>query len=76
MQVTTVTQTEAGQQFNLDNGDALLLKAYVTCSGKAMTYPVYTKPNGRTYSARTGGYAATTVQPAMAAVRRFLAVAA
>ena len=69
MQVTATTKTAKGQLFNLDNGAALLLKN----SSNGATFPVYVFANGRTYSARTGRFSETTVRPAMAAVRRFLA---
>lgn len=71
MQVTTATKTAQGQRFELNNGDALLMKEMRAPSGKVVIEPVYQFANGRTYSARTGRYAGTTILPAMAAVRRF-----
>jgi len=71
MQVTAATQTAQGQLYELSNGDALLMKESLTCGGKPCVYPVYQFANGRTYSARTGRFAQSTILPAMAAVRRF-----
>lgn len=71
MQVTATNKTVHGQRYELDNGDALLMKEMRTHSGKLVTAPVYVFSNGRTYSARTGRFAATTIAPAMAAVRRY-----
>ena len=65
MQVTTTKKTSEGQLFNLDNGAALLLKN----ASNGTTFPVYVFANGRTYSR----FSETTMRPAMAAVRRFLA---
>jgi len=73
MQVIAATNTTQGQLFNLSNGDALLMKESQTCGGKVCVYPVYVFSNGRTYSARTGRFSATTIAPAMAAVRRYQA---
>lgn len=70
MQVTDTTQTAEGQRYQLSNGDALLMKQSLTCGGKPCVSPVYVFANGRTYSARTGRFAATTIAPALAAVRR------
>ena len=71
MKVTAATQNAEGQLFSLSNGDALLMKDSMTCGGKPCTYPVYMFANGARCSARTGRYSATTIVPAMAAVRRF-----
>ena len=73
MQVTAATKTAEGQLFNLSNGDALLMKDSVTLGGKPCAYPVYVYANGMQNSARTGRFAARTIHPAMAAVRRFQA---
>ncbi len=73
MQVTAATKTAEGHLFNLSNGDALLMKESQTCGGKTCVYPVYMFSNGQIYSARTGRYSATTIAPAMAAVRRYQA---
>lgn len=73
MQVTNATQTAQGQRYELDNGDALLMKEMRAPSGRLVIEPVYQFANGRTYSARTGRYAEKTILPAMAAIRRFQA---
>lgn len=73
MQVTAITQTASGQRYELSNGDALLMKEMKAPSGKVVIEPVYVFANGRTYSARTGRFAATTITPAMAAVSRYQA---
>lgn len=73
MQVTTATKTAEGQLFNLNNGDAVLIKGSVNLGGKPCTYPVYVFASGAQYSARTGRFASTTIRSAMAAVRRFQA---
>ncbi len=73
MQVTNSTKTEQGQRFDLNNGDALLMKEMRAPSGKIVLSPVYVFANGRTYSAHTGRFSDTTILPAMAAIRRFQA---
>lgn len=73
MQVTAAIKTAEGQLFNLNNGDALLMKESVTIGGKPCAYPVYVYANGSRCSARTGRFSATTIAPAMVAVRRFQA---
>lgn len=73
MQVTANTQTAKGQRYELSNGDALLMKEMKAPSGKVIIEPVYVFSNGRTYSARSGRFAATTIAPAMAALRRYQA---
>lgn len=75
MQVITATRTEQGTVYSLDNGEALLMKEQRVPSGKLDISPVYLFANGRTYSARTGRFADTTIRPAMAAVRRYEAKA-
>ena len=69
MQVTAATNTAEGQLFVLNNGDSLLMKN----SSNGASFPVYVFANGRTYSARTGRFSATTIVPAMVAVRRYQA---
>ena len=73
MQVTATNTATNGQRYELSNGDALLMKEMRAPSGKLVIEPVYVFANGRTYSARTGRFAATTIAPAMAAVRRYQA---
>lgn len=73
MQVTAATKTAEGQLFRLNNGDALLMKDSVTIGGRPCVYPVYVYANGARCSARTGRFSATTIAPAMAAVRKFQA---
>lgn len=73
MQVTAANQTAEGQRYELNNGDALLMKQSVTCGGKPCVYPVYVFANGLRTSARSGRWASSTLVPAMAAVRRYQA---
>jgi hypothetical protein len=73
MQVTAATKTAEGQLFSLNNGDSLLMKNSLTIGGKACAYPVSVYANGVRCSARTGRFSATTIAPAMVAVRKFQA---